>query len=116
MNNIPLVFIVLFVPIYGISALALWWARYSRHPTLASALRKSAWVLAPLLTVLFAILVLAASTCSGNLLYGFENCRVMPPPMAELSGLAFFGMLVLSLLYTTVLFAIGAMLEWRARR
>lgn len=85
MSDLFVGFLLLFVPLAAICGAFAVSAKGAKSPTVAKMLRGSALVWFILLGVVFAVFLLAGASCSGNYLYGFRECAVLPDSVANFS-------------------------------
>ncbi len=107
--------LVVYVPVLALVFIALVWARRTCLPRLSKILSLSATFWLVILTLVFGFGLVTAMTCKGNFLYGYGDCTFVPQHWADASFAVGLLTYAAAAFYTTVLFAIGLVVEWIAR-
>lgn len=87
-----------------------------RHRPMARTLRISAAAWFASLGALYAAIIVAVETCGGNMLYGYQNCAILPEGFANLSLPAFLLASAAGAVYGVGVLVLAMVLEWRHRR
>lgn len=86
------------------------------HRGVARWLRINAVAWFAVLGVIFAVIIIGTETCSGNMLYGYGNCTVLPTNLANASIALFVFGTAIGIITSVVLALTCAVIEWRHRR
>lgn len=108
--------LLLFGSLFAVCSLIFLAGNKAKHPKVGSVLKQSALIWGAILAAVYGFMFLAIGTCTGDMLYGYVECRIIPSTLADASLMLFvFGTLG-GLAYGAALVLICGVLEWRYRR
>lgn len=109
-------FAILFGMALPVLIIAYIWSRRTRYPSIKSILFTSVVGWSLLLVLIYGALAVAAGTCTGNALYGYHNCTVIPQDIANLSLRTYIVTTGLGLLYAVAAFTFCGVLAYLDRK
>lgn len=116
MSDLAAMIFILFTPLTLICGGIFALASALRHRPMARTLRISAAAWFAALGALYAAIIVAVETCGGNMLYGYQNCAILPEGFANLSLPAFLLATAAGVVYGVGMLVLAGVLEWRHRR
>lgn len=112
MPDFVTLFAVLHLPALLICGMFYIAGRHATRPKVGKWLRISALGWLAVLWVIFTVMGIAMETCTGNMLYGYQHCTVLPTQIANLSLPAFVFGVGAAVIYGVVLAVTATILEW----
>ncbi|MEL6958949.1 MAG: hypothetical protein AAGL89_08380 [Pseudomonadota bacterium] len=116
MSEVLTILLVLYVPTLLVCGAFFGAGHAVTHVSLGRWLRRSAAFWLIVLWAAFTLALVIEATCGGNLIYGFDNCRIFSDDTSgHLVWLTVF-VTLLGMIYGAVLAVFGAITEWLHRR
>ncbi len=109
-------YFVLLLPIVVVIFAILYWAKRSVSQFNRRALGLSGYVFGPLILILVLGFFVVDELCGGNVLYGYQGCRVVSDRFASLISAGAFLGVVFGMAYTPLLALVCGIIEMKSRR